>query len=147
MINNFRGKYYFLSNFYSAPVKYDGISYQNNEAAFQAAKCMSRDKRIAFSTLLPNEAKKLGRKISLRPDWEEVKFNVMREIVHEKFTQNPDLLERLLATNDAELIEGNTWHDNLYGDCSCPKCQAIEGKNMLGKILMDERKIQKEKRA
>lgn len=38
MINEFRGKYYFLSNFFNAPVTYDGITYQNNEAAFSISK-------------------------------------------------------------------------------------------------------------
>lgn len=41
-ISEFRGEYYFLSNFYSAPVTYNGICFENNEAAFQAAKCPER---------------------------------------------------------------------------------------------------------
>ena len=140
MIDEFRGKYYFLSNFYSAPVTIDGVTYRNNEAAFQAAKLVDIDERKkAFSDLSPNDAKYMGRHCKLRPDWENIKFDVMRDCVHAKFSQNPDLVKKLLATGNEELIEGNTWHDNTYGDCKCPKCQNIKGKNMLGKILMEER--------
>ena len=49
MINEFRGKYYFLSNFYNTPVTWDGITYQNNEAAFQSAKVLDKSVREKFS--------------------------------------------------------------------------------------------------
>lgn len=45
MIKEFRGKYYFLSNFYEAPITYEGITYQNNEAAFQSAKVLDMSVR------------------------------------------------------------------------------------------------------
>lgn len=139
MINNFRGKNYFLSNFYNAPVTYDGCNYLNNEAAFQSAKLKDKGLRNCFSNLQPNDAKKLGRKIELREDWESIKFGVMREVIRCKFNQNPDLVKKLIGTGNEELIEGNTWHDNTYGNCSCEKCKNIVGKNVLGKILMEER--------
>jgi predicted NAD-dependent protein-ADP-ribosyltransferase YbiA (DUF1768 family) len=53
--------------------------------------------------------------------------------------QDPKLRAMLLATGNEELIEGNTWHDNTWGDCSCDACKDIEGKNMLGKLLMKVR--------
>ena len=75
-ISEFRGEYYFLSNFYSAPVTYNGMCFENNEAAFQAAKCPER--MTEFCRLNPSEAKRLGRRVKLRGDWEAVKDTVMR---------------------------------------------------------------------
>lgn len=65
-ISEFRGEYYFLSNFYSAPVTYNGMCFENNEAAFQAAKCPER--MTEFCHLNPSEAKRLGRRVKLRGD-------------------------------------------------------------------------------
>ena len=53
-----------------------------------------------------------------------------------KFQSHEDLRNQLFATGDAELIEGNDWHDNYWGNCECPRCVSIEGQNHLGKILM-----------
>lgn len=137
MIDNFRGKYRFLSNYYEAPIEYDGIVYLNNEAAFQAQKTTRISEKIKFQNLNPAEAKKLGRKILLRDDWEKVKEKYMYEIVKAKFTQHQYLKKKLLDTHPHELIEGTTgWHDNIWGNCECPKCKNIVGENKLGKILM-----------
>ena len=132
MIDSFRGKYYFLSNFYMAPITFDGITYQNNEAAFQAQKVFGEE-RLQFANISPNEAKKLGRKVTLRSDWEEVKESLMEEIVRAKFKQNPDLMEKLIDTKDEKLIEGNTWGDRTWGVVNG------QGLNLLGKILMKVR--------
>ena len=128
MINEFRGKYYFLSNFYEAPVTWNGLTYLNNEAAFQSAKTFSD--RECFTNLDPSSAKKLGRKVQLRNDWENVKDNVMYEICKAKFSQNAELKNKLLATGDEHLEEGNTWGDKIWGTVN-----GI-GENRLGKILM-----------
>lgn len=133
MITSFKDKYFFLSNFYEVPVIFDGIKYQNNEAAFQAQKCIDPKERSKFSELNPSEAKKLGRKIELRSDWEDVKVDIMRKIVFAKFTQNPDLTLELLNTKDEELVEGNNWNDKIWGKVNG------EGQNLLGKILMEVR--------
>lgn len=137
MINEFRGKYYFLSNFYPCKVEWQGIVYENNESAFQSAKCINLEQRKNFIGLDPSTAKRKGRRVKLRNDWEEIKDQVMYEIVLNKFLQNEDLKDKLLKTGEEELIEGNTWHDNHFGDCNCsrPKCKQ-KGKNILGKILM-----------
>lgn len=135
-INSFSNEYQFLSNFYNAEVVHEGITYRNSEAAFQAAKTKDFRLRREFSELNPSQAKLKGRHINLRPDWEQVKDNIMYEIVKDKFTRNPNLKKLLLRTNSDILIEGNWWHDNYWGDCHCEKCQSKEGKNTLGLILM-----------
>ena len=132
-IDLFRDEYFFLSNFYEVPVTYDGITYQNNEAAFQAQKCKIFKDREAFANMNPAEAKKYGRKVSLRLDWERVKVGLMREIVYAKFEQNADLKEKLLQTGDAYLEEGNTWGDKIWGTVNG------QGQNLLGQILMETR--------
>lgn len=128
VIDNFHGEYYFLSNFYEAPVVYRGVLFQNNEAAFQAAKCFSRASE--FQNLSPNAAKRLGRRVQLVHNWEEIKNTVMYTVCKDKFTRNPELGAKLLATGNAQLIEGNTWNDRCWGVCNGV------GENRLGKILM-----------
>lgn len=136
MIGEFKGRYYFLSNFYNSDVTYNGITYRNNEAAFQAQKTVDENLRILFSCYNPSEAKAAGRRATLRSDWEVVKEQIMYEICKAKFEQNPDLKKKLLDTGDELLEEGNTWHDNEWGVCGCIECQDIRGRNKLGKILM-----------
>ena len=130
VIDSFKGKYFFLSNFYESPVIYEGITYLNNEAAFQAQKTLTNKERLAFSMLNPSQAKKLGRSVSLRPDWEDIKIDIMYNICKAKFTQNETLKTNLLKTGDAMLIEGNTWGDKIWGQVNGV------GENNLGKILM-----------
>ena len=136
MIKEFRGQYYFLSNFYNAKVTWEGITYLNNESAFQSAKVTDYDARLKFANLDPSSGKRKGRHVQLRHGWDNIKFDIMYEIVKVKFTQNEDLKVKLLATGDEELQEGNYWHDNIYGNCVCNKCKSIKGQNNLGKILM-----------
>lgn len=133
MINQFRGKYYFLSNFYLAPVEWNGIKYSNNEAAFQSAKLLSYEHRKQFAHLDPSAAKQKGRRVKLRHDWEHIKDQIMYEVCFAKFSQNEDLKMKLLATGDQYLEEGNTWGDKEWGTC-----KGI-GQNKLGKILMQIR--------
>lgn len=133
-INSFRDEYYFLSNFYECPVTYNGLTYKNNEAAFQAQKCITMNERFKFINLNASEAKKLGRRVVLRKDWEDIKIKVMTAIVKAKFEQNEDLQKKLLATEDAYLEEGNTWGDRIWGTVNGV------GANNLGKILMNVRK-------
>lgn len=127
-IDKFQGREYFLSNFYDAKVEVFGLRFKNNEAAFQSQKCPERASE--FCRIDPSSAKKLGRNVQLRSDWEDVKEQVMYECVKAKFTQNKDLKRKLLATGDAELIEGNNWKDKVWG------VYKGKGENKLGKILM-----------
>ena len=136
-IDSFRGKYFFLSNCFPAEVTYDGLTYQNNEAAFQAQKTFSPEERAVFTRLPPRDAKRKGRKVRLRPDWEQVKDEIMEDIVREKFSQNPNLKKQLLSTGDAQLIEGNSWNDCYWGI----DIRTGVGMNHLGKILMKVREV------
>ena len=138
MINEFRGKYYGFSNFGPGEVTVFGLHFKNGEAAFHSQKDVSRAKE--FCNLNPSDSKKLGRVVNLRPDWEDVKEDIMYEVVKAKFEQNEDLKKLLLSTDDKVLIEGTTpWHDNYWGNCECRRCKDIPGLNRLGIILMKVR--------
>ena len=146
MINCFDGKWAFLSNFYWNEIEHEGIKYPTNEHFFQAMNTLDMDERCQIAnSLTPGQAKRMGRKVSLRPDWEDVKEDIMLEGLCIKFADE-QLADWLVATGDAELVEGTTWHDNEWGDCSCPKCRNIVGKNKLGKLLMKVRDMIKEER-
>ncbi len=127
-ILEFRDKYAFLSNFYVASVNYAGHTFQNNEAAFQAMKNpVAAD---LFTGIDAKTAKRMGRRVELRVDWETVKERIMYEICLAKFTQHSELAQKLLKTGTKYLVEGNYWGDTEWGVCNG------KGKNKLGKILM-----------
>ena len=128
-------KYRFLSNFYEAKVEYKGLVYQNSEAAFQAQKCMTEEEKLPFTGYGPGKSKGMGRRVALRPDWEEVKTGIMEEIVRAKFTQHPFLASMLLQTGEKILVEGNHWGDTCWG----VDVRTGQGENRLGKILMKVR--------
>ena len=146
MISNFDGHWAFLSNFYWNEIEFECITYPTNEHFFQAMKTLDTDERRAIANCLtPGQAKRMGRRVALRPDWEDVKESVMLEGLYLKFADE-QLADWLLETGDEELVEGTTWHDNEWGNCSCPKCAHIDGKNKLGKLLMKVRsEIRKER--
>jgi len=135
-IGPFSGEYNWLSNFYHCHVPLNGNFYRNAEAAFQAQKTLDPDIRDEFERLDPLKAKRKGRRLELREDWEDVKVNIMKEVVKSKFMSNPELRNKLIATRDAELVELNSWNDRTWGVCS----KTNIGKNLLGKILMEVRK-------
>lgn len=138
MIKNFEGEYAFLSNFYFSPMIIDNVVYITNEHFFQAMKSLNPKERQAIVLApTPGKAKRLGRKVSLRKDWEDIKEEIMLTGLRHKFS-NPELRKKLLATGNEELIEGTTWHDNYWGICDCEACGG-QGKNRLGKLLMQVR--------
>lgn len=138
MIKNFEGEYAFLSNFYFSPMIIDNVVYTTNEHFFQAMKSLNPKERQAIVLApTPGKAKRLGRKVSLRKDWEDIKEEIMLTGLRHKFS-NPELRKKLLATGNEELIEGTTWHDNYWGICDCEACGG-QGKNRLGKLLMQVR--------
>lgn len=140
-IDGFEGRYAFLSNFYPSPVEYISLDGQKHiapsvEHAFQASKAIELKHELAIlNSPTMGGAKRRGRQNKIRPDWEQVKVQTMYEFVLKKFSA-PELKEKLLATGDAELVEGNHWHDNYWGDCHCEQCKDTPGKNKLGGILM-----------
>lgn len=140
-IERFAGDHAFLSNFHPAIVFFDGHMYPTVENAFQAAKCLHEEDRAQFATLAPGQAKRLGRKVEMRPDWNSARLDVMRDLVLQKFRNHAELQMKLLATGDADIIEGNQWHDTFWG-----VCDGI-GQNHLGKILMDTRRILRDEKA
>lgn len=142
MIAEFTGKYRFLSNFWSCFITYEGVIYPSVENAYQAAKCKNASDRERFVNIKASEAKKLGKVVEMRPDWEEivheeydpvpVKISIMYSLVEQKFSTNP-LKRFLLETGDEEMQEGNYWGDTYWGTVNG------WGKNHLGKILMKVR--------
>ena len=152
MIDCFDGDYKFLSNMYNLPVKikveYTGldsicrncsIEVDNTEAAYQAGKY---DNPKVFEGLDGISAKKLSHKIKMTEKdlelWDSYKkFHLMKRLLKMKFAI-PELKEMLLATGDEELVEGNYWHDTIWGVCNGV------GENHLGKMLMEIRKELKE---
>ena len=131
-IDYFREEYDFLSNFYPTKVVFDGITYYNSEAAYQAQKCLHPEDRLLFALLSSDEAKRFGQKVERRPDWDDVKCGIMEQIVYAKFTQNPTLAQALLDTGEKPLKEGNHWKDLYWG----VDLKSGEGENHLGMILM-----------
>lgn len=134
-IDMFREEYEFLSNFYPAKMEFEGIAYYNSEAAYQAQKCKNPKDKILFANMYADEAKKFGRKVEMREDWDEVKVELMTRIVEAKFYQHPELAVRLLETGNKQLKEGNYWGDVFWGIDH----NTGEGENHLGKILMNLR--------
>jgi ribA/ribD-fused uncharacterized protein len=133
-IDYFDEEYAFLSNFYEAPVEKDGIVYPTNEHFFQAMKTLDNEERKKIAAALtPGQAKRMGRKVKLRPDWDSVRLQIMREGLVLKFLCHKDLAKKLVATGDAYLEEGNWWNDTFWGVCNNVGC------NMLGKLLMQLR--------
>lgn len=131
VIDRFRGEYWFLSNFYPCEIFYEGDVYPSVEHAYQAAKTEDSEERSKIrNARTPGEAKRLGKSVTLREDWEERKLAVMSFLVWQKFVKNPYLCALLLDTGFTTLVEGNSWGDTFWG-----KCRG-EGKNWLGVILM-----------
>ena len=114
---------------------FEGIPYLNSEAAYQAQKCVIAGDKKQFSELSADEAKRLGSRVALRPDWNEVKISVMERVIWAKFVQHLRLAKKLLETGDKQLYEGNRWHDTFWGI----DLKTREGENHLGQILMDLR--------
>ena len=135
-IGSFSGVFRFLSNFYLSDIPVVDFVYSTVEHAYQAAKCVNLDdvERVR-SCPTASGAKRIGRQVVLRKDWEQVKIGIMLSLVGQKF-QDPDLRRRLLATGTAELVEGNSWADQFWGVDE----KTGRGRNEMGKILMKVRK-------
>lgn len=139
-ISEFNGAYRFLSNFWKQPVEFEGTLYPTNENAYQAAKTENADMRYAISMMSPSDAKRAGRGLKLREDWDDIKLAVMTRLLAKKF-RDPLLRAGLINSSPKELIEGNYWHDNFWGICTCERCVASGETpgNHLGRLLMELR--------
>ena len=148
MITEFKDKYFFLSNFSNYGFYLTGVHsvfFKTNEHWYQSQKTfMKKESDEIIHADTAREAKKLGKKVTLRRDWDNVKDAIMWTGLVQKFLQNKGIQAKLISTQPEILIEGNTWHDNFWGDCSCPDCEFIKGKNKLGFQLMQLRYIIRE---
>lgn len=130
-ILEFHGEYWWLSNFSESKVSYEGVEYPTVEHAYQAAKTLDKDRREKIRDAdTPALAKKMGRKVVIRPDWEQVKLQVMEVLLRQKFAAGTGLSRELVATGDGKLVEGNWWGDMYWG-----VCKGV-GQNHLGELLM-----------
>jgi ribA/ribD-fused uncharacterized protein len=131
-IKGFFGKYRFLSNFFPCPlgIWYEGLKYPSTEHAYQAAKVDSHD-RLPFTTCNAKEVKRLGGSVLLdKEEWEKIKYDVMLQLVTQKFAIHKGMRQKLLETGEAYLEETNHWKDQTWG------VYEGKGENKLGKILM-----------
>ena len=132
-IISFTGPNFFMSNFYPCEVAFEGRVYKSSEHAYIAAKTTDDNIRAYVSAQsTPSAAKKVGRSIPLRENWNDSRINYMRIILESKFGDY-GLRDKLDATKGYELIEGNTWGDTFWGQCDG------KGQNNLGKLLMSIR--------
>ena len=142
-ITAFRGDHFFLSNFYPCAVTVEGITYPAAEHAFQALKTLDPAERAQVrDAASPIVARRKGKKVTLRPEWETYRFTAMEIVLRAKFA-DPEMAWKLVATGDRELVEGNTWRDTTWGAIPT-KDGAWKGQNRLGKLLMA---LRAEKRA
>jgi len=133
-----RDQYGCFSNFSPHGFILDDLYWYTSEHYFQAQKFVGtvhlEQIRLAKT---PKDAAKMGRERSrpLRPDWEQVKDNIMKQAVLRKFVTHTDIKEILLSTGDAEIVENSPI--DYYWGCGADG----SGKNMLGIILMEVRDI------
>lgn len=132
-IDEFRGIWRCLSNFYAARILYEGEYYPTVEHAYQAAKSFDAGVRRHIAALpKPGDAKRAGQRVKLRSDWEQVKLGIMEDLLQKKF-EIWDLRASLVGSWPRQLIEGNDWGDRYWGECDGV------GENHLGKLLMKVR--------
>lgn len=131
-VEGFFGEYRWLSNFYPARVVIEGWEFPSSEHAYQAAKSLDPNDWQVIQTLNAGQAKRYGRKLNVRPDWEDIKLDVMQMILAAKF-QDPRLRAKLIETDQMELVEVNNWNDRFWG------VSYGTGHNHLGKLLMELR--------
>lgn len=145
-ITAFQGEYRWLSTFWDEPIFFRREQYRTPEHAYQAAKF--RDplyQEVIRQAKTPGKAKRLGAAPDrmMVPNWKDgiEGWVAMYEITRAKYWGHPDLEAKLLATGDTYIMEGNTWHDQYWGNCVCGGESCVEeGRNYLGWIIMSVRK-------
>lgn len=145
-IRKFEGDNAFLSNMYyfDAPiVTPDGIEVHTSEQLYLPSRFVERpDREVVEKANSGINAKRLAKQLQrsgmeVRQDWEQVRIQKMRDSVTIKFFSNPELMEKLIATGEQELIEGNNHRDDFWG--VYPPPPKGTGENWLGRILMETR--------
>ena len=139
MIDRFMHEFAFLSN-YARILPESPVTVEHLYQAAKAA-CPEDAARI-MSAETPGDAKKMARKIKKVDNWNEIKLHIMFNLLLYKFSFAENT-QKLLATGDEELCEGNIWHDNFWGNCTCEHCADKIGQNHLGKLLMKVRDLKK----
>ena len=139
MIDCFMHEFAFLSN-YARILPESPVTVEHLYQAAKAA-CPEDAARIMASDA-PGDAKKMARKIRKVDNWDEIKLHIMFNLLLYKFSFEENK-QKLLATGNEELCEGNIWHDNFWGDCHCEHCINKPGANHLGKLLMKVRELKR----
>ena len=140
-VKEFRGKFRFLSNFYPTKIEIDGIEYATTEHYFQSMKFTDSEIQEKIRNApTPGLAKKWAREHKKREDWYEISLDVMERALKAKF-DIPEFREKLLATGDMYLQEGNRWRDTFWG----VDLKTGKGENHLGRLLMKIRSELKKK--
>lgn len=135
MIREFKGEHRWLSNFVPCKIMLDGEEYDSVENAYQASKTLNHNERMKFKNITPGQAKRLGRKITIRDDWSRVKLSIMYSLLIQKYA-NPPYKNMLIETGYIRIEEGNLWNDTFWGVC----LETGKGQNNLGKMIMEIRK-------
>lgn len=126
-----------------APIVFEGIEYPTVEHFFQAMKCRDISVRLRIANAPgPGAAKSMGRKCRMRDDWKDIRYDVMLHGLLHKFAVGTHWRKLLDATKGQYIVEWNTWHDNIWGQCQCFDCRSIKGQNLLGKALMAIRDVE-----
>jgi ribA/ribD-fused uncharacterized protein len=120
-----------LSNFY---VEKDGLTLEHRFAALKTNDLELKKNILSQKTA--GKAKKLGRAVPLVPGWDDIKRDLMWDLLLKKFIANPYAARYLLATEDAIIQEKNTWGDKIWG-----VDHHNQGQNLLGHGLMYVREV------
>ncbi len=141
-IDSERGAFFFLSNFFPIEVQYDDVLYRSVEHAYQAAKSpFPEERKWVERCVTAGQAKRAGRRVTMRDDWETARLDVMEFLLRQKFAggvsaNHSALAVKLADTFPRKLIEGNNWHDRFWGCCADKTGAYTDGENHLGKLLM-----------
>ena len=148
VVKEFRGEYFFLSNYYETPMEWRNLDFRSAEQAFAYAKTFfaksdyygEEYRTEILNAKTPGDAKKIGRNALINVEaWDRYKVMYMREIVHAKFATGHGLVGPLINTGAMMLVEGNNWGDKFWGRCLDSASGKMVGLNTLGVLLMEER--------
>lgn len=135
MIREFKGDNRWLSSFAPVPITLDGVTYPSVEHAYQSAKSTSKlwKRLCADPKWTAGQVKQFTRELKIVHDWDEFKYDIMKECVDQKYNTEP-YKTKLLNTYEY-IQEGNTWGDTYWG----VDLKTGEGANNLGALIMEKR--------